>query len=32
VEGAGHFDVYTKGGKGYEDKLMNFILKQLEGN
>lgn len=32
VEGAGHFDVYTKGGKDYEKKLMNFIRKQLENN
>ncbi len=32
VEGAGHFDVYAKGGKIYEDKLMNFIRKQLENN
>ncbi|MBC8756735.1 alpha/beta hydrolase [Kordia sp. YSTF-M3] len=30
VEGAGHFDVYAKGGKDYENKLMNFIKKQLE--
>lgn len=29
VEGAGHFDVFAKGGKNYENKLMSFINKQL---
>ena len=29
VKDAGHFDVYAKGGKNYENKLMTFINKQL---
>ncbi|WP_430411800.1 hypothetical protein [Kordia sp.] len=29
VKDAGHFDVYTKGGKDYGNKLLNFINTQL---
>lgn len=29
IEGGGHFDIYAKGGKNYEDKLMRFIDRQL---
>ncbi|WP_298426675.1 alpha/beta fold hydrolase [uncultured Kordia sp.] len=30
VKDAGHFDVYAKGGKNYENKLLSFIKKQLK--